>query len=454
MKYDILIIGSGQAGVPLAVRLAETGRSVLVVEKAKLGGTCVNTGCTPTKTMMASARAAHAARRAARLGVHVGPVEVDLAAVVARKEAIVAQWRSGVQGRLEGAGDKLQWQQGQARFVGPREVQVGDQTHTAATIVVNTGGRPVRPPLPGLDGVPTLDNASIMELREIPSHLVALGGGYIAVEFAQMFRRFGAEVTIVQRGPHLLGREDPEVASALEDAFRAEGIDLRLDAQATSVRRDGDGIRLELRDGSSIAGSHLLVAVGREPNTRDLGCDAAGIRLDARGAIVADAQYRTSAPGVYAVGDVLGGAQFTHNSWDDHRLLYDILMGRERDRHDRLVPYSVFTDPQVARVGLSEVEARAKGIRYEVATMPFGDIARALELDETAGVLKVLIDPATERVLGAAIVGIEAGELIHIFVALMQAGGTARAIVEAQAIHPTLAEGVQSVVMRLQRYAL
>jgi len=453
-KFDIIVIGSGQAAVPLATRLVAAGRRVLVVEKAHLGGTCINTGCTPTKTMMASARAAHVARHAARLGVHTGDVRVDLEAVVRRKDEIVAQWRAGLQRRLEGAGDALQWQRGHARFVGPREVQVGERTYSAETIVLNVGGRPVAPPLPGLDSVAYLDNASIMELRAVPQHLVVLGGGYIAVEFAQMFRRFGAAVTIVQRGPHLLGREDPDVTQALEDAFRNEDIALRLNAQAASVQRRGEGIRLELQDGSVLDGSHLLVAVGRAPNTRDLGCEAAGIALDARGAIVADEQYRTTAPGVFAVGDVLGGPQFTHNSWDDHRLLYDILMGRERDRSRRLVPYSVFTDPQLARVGLSEIEARERGIRYEVASYPFASIARAIELDETAGLVKVLVDPESERILGAAIVGIEAGELIHIFITLMQAGATARAIVDSQAIHPTLAEGVQSAVMSLPRYAL
>jgi pyruvate/2-oxoglutarate dehydrogenase complex dihydrolipoamide dehydrogenase (E3) component len=453
-KFDVIVIGSGQAAVPLATRLVAAGRRVLIVEKSHLGGTCVNTGCTPTKTMVASARAAHVARHAARLGVHAGDVRVDLEAVVRRKDDIVAQSRASLQRRLEGAGDALQWQRGHARFVGPREVQVGERTYSAETIVLNVGGRPVAPPLPGLDTVAYLDNASIMELRAVPRHLVVLGGGYIAVEFAQMFRRFGAAVTIVQRGPHLLGREDPDVTQALEDAFRNEDIALRLNAQAASVQRRDEGIRLELQDGSVLDGSHLLVAVGRAPNTGDLGCEAAGIALDARGAIVADEQYRTTAPGVFAVGDVLGGPQFTHNSWDDHRLLYDILMGRERDRSRRLVPYSVFTDPQLARVGISEVEARERGIRYEVASYPFANIARATELDETAGLVKVLVDPESERILGAAIVGIEAGELIHIFITLMQAGATARAIVDSQAIHPTLAEGVQSAVMRLPRYAL
>jgi pyruvate/2-oxoglutarate dehydrogenase complex dihydrolipoamide dehydrogenase (E3) component len=455
MRYDVIVIGSGQAGNPLGSRLAEAGKRVLLVERDRLGGTCVNVGCTPTKTMMASARAAHVARRAERLGVHTGPVHVDLAAVVDRKNRIVGEWRDGVRRRIERAGDRFQWIHGAARFVGPCEIEVNGATHTAETLIVNTGGKPVVPPLPGLDRVPFLDNASLMELRETPQHLVILGGGYIATEFGQMFRRFGAAVTIVQRGPQLLGREDPEVARALEDAFRDEGIRLELQAMGKSVRREDGAIVLEIADGRSVRGSHLLVAVGREPYTRDLGCEAAGIELDRRGAILADDQYRTSAAGVFAVGDVLGGPQFTHNSWDDHRILFDILMGHpSRGRSGRNVPYCVFTDPQVARVGLSETEAKEKGIPYETASMSFGDIARAIELDETAGILKVLIDPKTERILGATIVGIEAGELIHIFVTLMQAGASARAIVESQAVHPTLAEGVQSLVMRLPRYEL
>lgn len=455
MRFDVLVIGAGQAGVPLAARLAEAGKRVLLVERAELGGTCVNVGCTPTKTMIASARAAHVARRAARLGVQTGTVRVDLAAVVDRKKQIVEEWRAGVRRRLERAGDRLQWTRGEARFVGPREVRVEDETHTAETIIVNTGARPFVPALPGLGDVPALDNASLMELRETPEHLLVLGGGYVATEFGQMFRRFGARVTIVQRGKHLLDREDPDVAAALESALQAEGIRLMLGAEGRSVRRDGTGIALELGSGETVRGSHLLVAVGRQPNTDRLGCEAAGIAIDKRGAIVADEGFRTSAAGVYAVGDVLGGAQFTHNSWDDHRLLFEILAGREaRPRSQRLVPYCVFTDPQVARVGLSEGEARERGIPHETATMPFGDIARAIELDEMAGTMKVLIDPTSERILGAAIVGIEAGEIIHVFVALMQAGAPARALVDVQVIHPTLAEGLQSLVMRLPRYAL
>ena len=455
MDFDVIVIGSGQAGVPLATRLAGTGRRVLLVERKNLGGTCVNYGCTPTKTMVASARAAHVARHAGRLGVDAGKVRVDLAAVVDRKNKVVREWREGVQSRLDSGGDKLVWRYGHARFVGPRTIDVAGDRYTADTIVINTGARHVSPPLPGLDTAPHLDNASIMELRELPAHLVVLGGGYIACEFGQMFRRFGSEVTIVQRGDHLIDREDPDIASALEDVFRAEGIQLLLSGAGKSVRREGGDILLELEGGRKVRGSHLLVAVGRRPNTDELGCEAAGIELDKRGAIVADEQFRTTRPGIYAVGDVLGGPQFTHNSWDDHRILYNILMGKPaRSRSGRLVPYTVFTDPQVARVGLSEAEAMERGIEYEVATLPYASIARAIELDETAGLMKLLIDPKSERILGAAIVGLEAGELIHIFVALMQAGSTARPIADAQAVHPTLAEGVQSLVMSLPRYAL
>jgi pyruvate/2-oxoglutarate dehydrogenase complex dihydrolipoamide dehydrogenase (E3) component len=455
MQLDVIVIGSGQAGVPLAARLAEAGRRVLLCERKLLGGTCVNTGCTPTKTMVASARAAHVARNAARLGVETGDVRVNLAAVVERKEKIVDQWRRGVQGRLERAGERLRIVQGHARFVGEREIEVAGERHRAEKVIINTGGRAVVPPLPGLKTVAALDNAAVMQLRELPRHLIILGGGYIACEFGQMFRRFGAGVTIVHRGEHLLSREDADLVEPLQEVFRDEGIELRLASEAVQVSRDASDVVVQLQDGSSLRGSHLLIAVGRRPNSDDLGCEAAGVELDARGAVRVNDRYETSADGIYAVGDVTGGPQFTHTAWDDHRLLYDILVNAgTRGRAGRLVPYSVFTDPQLARVGLSQREADAIGVDYEMATMPFAHVARAVETDEPAGTMKMLLDPKSERVLGAAIVGKEAGELIHIFVALMQAEAPARTIVDAQAVHPTLAEGVQSLVMRLERYQL
>ena len=455
MRYDVIVIGTGQAGVPLAARMAEAGQQVLIAERGELGGTCVNDGCTPTKTMIASARAAHVARNALRLGVHAGEVRVDFGAVVDRKDRIVRQRREGVQQRLARAGEKLTLVRGPARFTGARQVEVGGQRHDAQTIVVNVGCRAAIPRIPGLDGANPLDNASVMGLRELPRHLVVLGGGYIGCELAQMFRRFGSEVTVVDQTDHLLGHEDLEVSEAIEGVFRAEGIRLELGAGAQEVSAGPGDVAVRLPGGQEVRGSHLLVAVGRRPNTDGLGCEAAGIRLDPRGFIAVDDRYRTSAEGVYAVGDVTPGPQFTHASWDDHRILFDLLQGRgTRTRDQRLIPVTAFTDPEVARVGPTEKEARQRGLAFEVATMPFGRVARAIETDETAGVMKVLLDPATERILGAAIVGAQAGELIHVFVPLMQAGVTARALVDAEYVHPTLAEGLQTVVMKLKRYAL
>jgi pyruvate/2-oxoglutarate dehydrogenase complex dihydrolipoamide dehydrogenase (E3) component len=455
MTFDTIVIGSGQAGVPLATRLARGGQQVLLVERGALGGTCVNTGCTPTKTLVASARAAHVARTAGRLGIHAGGVRVDFPAVVARKDAIVKSWQEGVARRLEGAAPNLKVARGHARFVKARTVEVSGDHHVGGAVVIDTGARPVEPAIPGLPGLPWLDNRRLMELRELPRHLVVVGGGYIGCELAQAYRRFGAEVTIVEPGAHLLGHEDPEVSAAVEEVFRAEGIALRLGARAEAVEGKAGSVRVALAGGGAVNGSHLLVATGRRPNTDDLGCDAGGVALDARGFVKVDDHYRTSAEGVFAVGDCAGGPQFTHTAWDDHRLLFDVLAGRPgRGRKDRIVPYTAYTDPQVAGVGLTEREAKERGVAYEVASMPFAHIARASETDETAGLLKVLVDPRSERILGAAIVGAEAGELIHVFVALMAAGAPARALVEAEAVHPSFAEGLQSLVMKLPRYAL
>ena len=454
MDVDAIVIGSGQAGVPLAARLATSGRQTVLVERSRLGGTCINYGCTPTKTMVASARAAHVARTAGRLGVHSEPVRIDLPAIVARKDAMVRQWREGVEGRLAAAGERLRVLNGHGRFTGEREIEVAGTRYRGEIVVINTGVRPAAPDVEGLAALPWLDNRRIMELTEPPGHLIVLGGGYIGCEFAQMFRRFGSAVTVVQRGPHLLDREDPEVSEALEGVFRSEGIELVLGAQVRRAAAQQRDLVIVL-DGRKIAGSHILAAVGRRPNTDDLGCERGNVALDAKGFVKVDDQYRTSAKGVYAVGDVTGGPQFTHTSWDDHRILFDLLMGRSaRSRSGRVIPSVVFTDPQVASVGLNEREAKARGLRHEVARMPFSSIARAVETDETAGILKLIIDPDSERILGASVVGAEGGELIHAFAALMQAGATARAIVDVEIAHPTFAEGLQSVAMRLPRYAL
>jgi len=364
-----------------------------------------------------------------------------------------------VERRLRDAGERLRVVHGHARFVGPHEVDIAGERFASDTIITDVGARPAVPALPGLDTVPWLDNRRAMDLRNLPEHLVVVGGGYVGCELAQMFRRFGSEVTVVQRRARLLARAEPEAADELARVFLAEGIRLKLGATVESVASAGGGVTVRLSGGEELHGSHLLVAVGREPNTDDLGCEAAGLRLTARGYIEIDDEYRTSVPGIYAVGDCDGGPQFTHTSWDDHRILFDRLLGRTREgaprgRGGRVIPAVVFTDPQVASIGLTQADARARGAAHEIATMPFGSIARAFETDETAGILKVVVDPATERILGATIVGAEAGELIHIFAVLMQARAPARAIVDVEIAHPTFAEGVQSVLMKLKRYAL
>ena len=453
---DVIVIGSGQAGVPLATRFAAAGKRVIVVERGYPGGTCVNVGCTPTKTLVAAARAAHVARTAARFGVRVSDVSVDFPALMARKSAIVQRWRSGVERHLAAVPDKLELVHGQARFIGPQVIEVDGQQYRSDSIVINVGARPAVPNIEGLNEVPHLDSSALLDIEQLPEHLLIVGAGYIACEMGQMFRRFGAEVTLVAPSSRLLPREDEVISEALAGVFRAEGIGLELGQHVTRVSRTGGKVELQLAGRQQpLVGSHLLIATGRTPNTDQLGCAEGNIALDEQGYIVVDERYATSQPGVFAAGDCVPGPQFTHVSWDDHRVLFDILNGRPaRARTDRIVPYTVFTDPQVAGVGLTEQAARERGLEVEVASMPFGSIARAIETDETAGVVKVVIDAKTELILGAFIVGVDAGELIHVFSMLMQSGGSARAIVDGEFVHPTFGEGLQSAVMTLPRYAL
>jgi pyruvate/2-oxoglutarate dehydrogenase complex dihydrolipoamide dehydrogenase (E3) component len=454
-QVDVVIVGSGQAAVPLATRLAAVGKRVVLIERAELGGTCVNSGCTPTKTLIGSARAAHVARTAARLGVHCDGVRVDFAAVMARKDAILERGHAGLAARLGRFPDRIRQVHGAARFVAERTVEVLDERFSADTIILNVGGRARVPDLAGLENVPFLDNKSILQLRTLPQHLVILGGGYIGCEMAQMFRRFGSAVTLIDHNEHLLSHEDPEISTALEDVFRGEGIELVLGSQSDAVRTERGDVVVRLLSGRELRGSHLVVAVGRRPNTDDLDCAKGGVALDPHGYVIVGEDYATSAPGVWAVGDVTGGPQFTHTSWDDHRVLFDRLTGRPaRPRSQRIVPFTVFVDPQIAGVGLNEREVKRRGIAYECATMPFGDIARAVEIDERAGIMKVIVDARDQRLLGCRLMGAEAGELNHLFVVLLQANASLRAIVDAECVHPTFAEGVQSLVMRLKEYAL
>ncbi len=455
---DVIIIGTGQAGVPLATRLAAAGKRVLIAERGNPGGTCVNVGCTPTKTLVASARAAHVARTAGRLGVHTSDVTVDFAAVMARKDEMVTRWRAGVERRLAAAGERLRFVRGHARFVAPRTVEVNGERYEAERIVINVGARPARPELAGLDRAQYLDSTSLLELKELPKHLLILGAGYIACEMGQMFRRFGAEVTLVAPSARLLPREDAALSEALTGVFQSEGIALELGKRVAEVAQENGEVELRFAPGertASVSGSHLLVAAGRTPNTNELGCELGNVALDAQQRVLVDERYETSQAGVFALGDCVPGPQFTHVAWDDHRVLFDLLMGQPaRARTERLVPYTVFTDPQVAGVGLTEQVARERGLAVEVASLPFGNIARAIETDERAGVVKVIIDAKSERLLGAFIVGVDAGELIHVFSVLMQAGSSVRAIVDGEFVHPSFAEGLQTAVMKLPRYAL
>jgi len=443
-RYDAIVIGSGQAGNPLSQKLADHGWTVALVEKEHLGGTCVNTGCTPTKTMMASAQVAHYCRQAANWGVNAEAVRVDLSSVIARKERIVSQWRAGIERKIE-ARKNLHLYRGHARFIQPRRIRVGDQELESERIFINTGTRPAIPPLQGLDRIDYLTNASIMQLREVPAHLLVLGGGYVGLEFGQMFRRFGSLVTIVHRGDHVLPREDADVAEELKGALEKEGIRFVLQADSTHVEKQDGQIVVRLETGSgdqTISGSHLLVATGRRPNTDDLGLESTGVDLTREGFVKVNGRLETNVPGIWALGDVKGGPAFTHISYNDYQILYaNLIEGKNLTTDDRLVPYAVFTDPQLGRVGLTEKESRAAGHKLKVGKIPTAWVARAIERDETSGMMKVVVDAATDRILGAAILAPEGGELVQILEFVMLAGAPYTLLKGAVYIHPTLAEG-------------
>jgi len=442
--YDAIVIGSGQAGNPLSQKLADRGWTVALVEKEDLGGTCVNTGCTPTKTMIASAQVAYYARNAGRWGVRTGPVSVDLPEVVARKDRIVGQSRAGLDRKVEER-DTLHLVRGHARFVGPREVRVGEEVLEGERIFIDTGARPDIPPLDGLRDVEFLDNAGLLRLTELPEHLLVLGGGYVGVEFGQMFCRFGSRVTVVQRDRQILPHEDADVAAALQHSLEGEGVRFVLGATASRVAKEQDGIALTVEVGGAtqtVRGSHLLVATGRKPNTDDLGLHDAGVQTDPRGFIRVNNRLETSVPGVWALGDVKGGPAFTHISFNDYQIVYaNLFEGKTLTTDDRPVPYAVFTDPQLGRVGLTEREARATGRRLKVGKIPMTWVARAVERGETAGLMKLVVDAESDRILGAAILAPEGGETVQLLHAVMLAGAPYTLLKGAVYIHPTLAEG-------------
>jgi pyruvate/2-oxoglutarate dehydrogenase complex dihydrolipoamide dehydrogenase (E3) component len=458
-QYDAIVIGSGQGGNPLAVALAGAGRKTAMIEREHVGGTCVNEGCTPTKTMVASGRVAYLARRAGEYGVRDGAITIDLPAVRQRKRDIVRSFRSGGERRLEAAGVDLI--RGEARFTGAKSLAVrldsGERIElTAESIFINTGARPSDPPLEGLDQVDHLNSTSIMEIGEVPEHLLVLGGGYVGLEFGQLFRRLGSRVTVVQRAPQLMGREDCDIAAMVADILREDGIAIFLQSAAMSARQSEDGaIHLTVATpdgGMTLTGSHLLVAAGRTPNTEALDLDAAGIKRDGRGFVQVNDRLETAVPGVYAMGDVAGSPAFTHISYDDYRILRaNLLEGGNRSRQDRLVPYTMFIDPQLGRVGLGEDEARAQGRSIKVAKIPMSYVARALEVDEPRGMVKAVVDSETDHILGAAVLGIEGGEIMAMLEIAMMGKLPYTALRDGVFAHPTLAELLNSLFSSLDQ---
>jgi len=448
-KYDAIVIGSGQGGNPLCQDLAERGWRVAMIEKEHLGGTCINTGCTPTKTMVASAQVAYYARNAARWGVRTGPVSVDLPRIVARKDEIVQRFRSGKEEAF-GSRENLHLYRGHGRFVAPHRVQVGEEVLEGERIFINTGTRPEIPHIEGLDRVGYLTNATLMQLTELPEHLLVIGGGYIGLEFGQMFRRFGSQVTVIHRGEQILPREDADVAGELQKALEAEGVQFVLKAQTTRAERRGKEITLTVEVGTgsqTLAASHLLVATGRRPNSDDLGLEKAGVATDKRGFVMVNSRLETNVPGIWALGDVKGGPAFTHISYHDYQIVFaNLTDGKGLTIENRLVPYSVFTDPQLGRVGMTEREARGARYRLKIGKIPMSWVARAIERDETAGMMKLVVDADSDRVLGAAILSLEGGELIQILSTLMLTNAPYTLLKGAIYIHPTLAEGFYTLM--------
>ena len=442
--FDAIVIGTGQAGPPLAVRLGAAGRKTAIIERKLIGGTCVNVGCIPTKTLIASARAAHVARRAADFGVVLdGPVRVDMARVKARKDAIVQQSNAGV-AKWIGNASNVTLIEGSARFEGPRSVRVGERLLEAPQIFINVGGRAAVHGIDGLADAPYFTNTGMMGIDFLPEHLLIVGGSYIGLEFAQMYRRFGSAVTVVEMGPRLIGREDEEVSAAIQAILQAEGIAFRLNAKCLGAAPNGNGVSLRVscdEEPRVITGSHLLLAIGRVPNTDDLGLDLAGVRTNARGYIETDEELRTSVPGIWALGDVNGRGAFTHTSYNDYEIVAANLLDGERRRvSDRIATYALFIDPPLGRVGLTEREVRASGRPALVGKRMMSRVGRARERSETQGFMQVLVDAESKKILGAALLGIEGDEAVHSILDVMAAGAPYTVLQRAMHIHPTVSE--------------
>ncbi|KPC54994.1 FAD-containing oxidoreductase [Amantichitinum ursilacus] len=455
--FDAIVIGTGQGGAPLAVKLGAQGLKTAVIERGAFGGTCVNVGCTPTKAYVACARAAHVARNAEQWGVQIkGSITVDLDAIKTRKDEIIGRSREGVEQWLRSA-DNVTVFNGHARFIDAHSVSVTGADGkisaqlSADKIFINTGTRPLIPEIAGLETVRYYTNSSMLELTNLPSHLVIIGGSYIALEFAQIFRRFGSRVTVLVRGQRILGREDEDVALAMQDMLSAEGIQFRFGAEPSHVEPTGHGGVKLWMEADVLEASHLLLATGRTPNTDDLGLGYAHLPTDHQGLIAVDGQLRTSVPGVWAIGDINGRGAFTHTSYDDYQIVAaNLFDGAHRSVDDRIMAYAVFTDPPLARVGLSESDVRRTTKPALIATLPMQRVGRARERGETTGFMKVLVDERSERIIGASILGIEADEAIHTFIDTMRAGASYRVLQRAMHIHPTVSELVPTLLDGLQ----
>jgi pyruvate/2-oxoglutarate dehydrogenase complex dihydrolipoamide dehydrogenase (E3) component len=459
-QFDAIIIGTGQAGPFLASRLTAAGQKVAIVERKLFGGTCVNTGCTPTKAMVASAYAAHMARRAAEFGVTIpgaaAAVGVDMRRVKQRKDAISAASRTGLEKWLKGMANCTVFE-GHARFESPRVVSVGPQRITADQIFINVGGRALVPPMPGLEHVEYLTNSSMMDVDFVPPRLIAVGGSYVGLEFGQMFRRFGSEVSVIEMGPRLIRREDEDVSAAVREILEAEGIQVRVNAKCIGFSRRGEDVvaRVDCAEGpNEIRGTHVLLAVGRRPNTDDLGLEAAGVELDPRGYVVVDDQLRTSVPGIWAMGDCNGRGAFTHTSYNDAEIVAANLLDEGPRRiTDRIPAYALYTDPPLGRAGVTDAEVRRTGRRALVGKRPMSRVARAVEKGEPQGFMKIVVDADTREILGAAILGVGGDEAVHCILDVMYAKAPYTVIQRAIHIHPTVAELIPTTLGDLQPLA-
>jgi pyruvate/2-oxoglutarate dehydrogenase complex dihydrolipoamide dehydrogenase (E3) component len=452
-SFDAIIIGTGQAGPPLAARLTASGMKIAVIERGRFGGTCVNTGCIPTKAMVASAYAAHIARRGAEYGVVTGPVTVDMKQVKARKDQISGKSNTGVESWLKNM-TNCRVYQGHARFESSRAVKVGDNTLTADRIFINVGGRAVVPDISGLNSVSYLINSSILQLDHLPQHLVIVGGSYIGLEFGQMFRRFGSEVTILESGPRLIQREDRDVSDSIREIFEREGIGVRTNAKCTRLAKHGDEIVASVEyagQSEEIRGSHLLCAIGRRPNTDDLGLDKAGVETDSRGYIRVDDQLRTNIPGIWAMGDCNGKGAFTHTSYNDFEIVAANLLDNDPRRlSDRILTYALYIDPPLGRAGMTEAEVLQRGRKALVGKRLMTRVGRAVEKGETQGFMKIVVDAETREILGAALLGTGCDEVIHSILDVMYAKAPYTVIQRAMHIHPTVSELVPTMLGELQ----